>query len=114
MLVGLAQHPRAPGRKQAKARNLLGRLRNRENEILRFTGDLAVPFTNNGSERDLRPIKTQLKISGCHRSTAGAQAWLRVCGYISTVRKHGHDVLTALRDALTGNPWTPPQAAPAT
>jgi hypothetical protein len=27
------------------------------------------------------------------------------------VRKHGDDVLTALRDALTGNPWTPPQPA---
>jgi len=112
VLVGLAEHPRADGRKQSKARNLLERLRGREEEILRFTTDLAVPFTNNGSERDLRPVKTQIKISGCHRAATGAQAWLRVRGYISTVRKHGDDVLTALRDAVTGNPWTPP--APAT
>mgnify|MGYP000521768183 CR=1 FL=1 len=112
VLVGLATHPRADGRKQSKARNLLERLRDREPEILRFTSDLAVPFTNNGSERDLRPVKTQLKISGCHRATSGAQNWLRVRGYISTVGKHQGDILTALRDALTGNPWTPP--APAT
>ncbi len=102
VLVGLAEHRRADGRKQSKARNLLERLRDREDEILRFTGDLDVPFTNNGSERDLRPIKTQIKISGCHRATTGAEGWLRVRGYISTVRKHGDDVLTALRDAVTG------------
>ena len=108
VLVGLAEHRRVDGRKQSKARNLLERLRDREPEILRFTVDPGVPFTNNGSERDLRPVKTQIKISGCHRATTGAQAWLRVRGYISTVAKHGDDILTALRDALTGNPWTPP------
>jgi transposase len=112
VLVGLTEHPRAAGRKQSKARNLLERLRDRQAEILRFTVDLSVPFTNNGSERDLRPVKTQLKISGCHRAATGATNWLRVRGYISTVRKHGDDVLTALRDAITGQPWTPP--APAT
>ena len=114
VLVGLVEHRRAEGRKQTKARNLLERLRDRAEEILRFTVDLAVPFTNNGSERDLRPVKTQLKISGGHRATTGAEAWLRVRGYISTVRKHGDDVLTALGDAITGNPWQPPQSAFAT
>lgn len=108
--VGLAD-PRATGRKQTKARNLLERLRDRQAQILRFSDDLAVPFTNNVSERDLRPVKTQLKISGCHRAATGASNWLRVRGYISTIRKHGDDVLTALRDALTGNSWTPPTPA---
>jgi transposase len=111
VLVGLTEHRQADGRKQTKARNLLERLRDREDEILRFTVDLAVPFTNNGSERDLRPVKTQIKISGCHRSATGATAWLRLRAYISTVRKHGDDVLMALRDAVTGNPWTPPVPA---
>lgn len=113
VLVGLAEHPRADGRKQTKTRNLLERMRDREAEILRFTKDLNVPFTNNGSERDLRPIKTQLKISGCHRSVTSAGNWLRVRGYISTVRKNGADVLTAIRDAITGTPWTPAIATPA-
>lgn len=111
VLVGLAQHRRAAGRKQSKARNLLQRLRDRETEVLRFAHDLAVPFTNNGSERDLRPVKTQIKISGCHRATTGAKAWLRVRGYISTVRKHSDDVMVALRDAITGTPWQPPTPA---
>ncbi len=111
ILCGLATHRPRPGRKQTKARNLLVRLRDRDQQVLRFARDLSVPFTNNQAERDLRPAKTQLKISGCHRSEAGARAWVRVRGYISTVRKHGDDVLTALRDAITGKPWTPPQPA---
>lgn len=112
VLVGLSEHPRAAGRKQSKARNLLERLRDRQADILRFTTDSDVPFTNNGSERDLRPVKTQLKISGRHRAATGARAWLRVRGYISTVRKHGEDVLTAIHDAITGNPWHPPTPVP--
>ena len=31
-----------------------------------------------------------------------------VRGYISTAAKHGISVFTALRGALTGNPWMPP------
>lgn len=111
ILVGLATHRRVPGRKQSKTRNLLERLRDRDTQVLRFARDLTVPFTNNQAERDLRPIKTQLKISGCHRSEDTARAWLRIRGYISTMRKHGHDVFTGLRDAITGNPWRPPLPA---
>jgi transposase len=108
VLCGLAAHPRRPERRQTKTRNLLERLRDRHDQVLRFARDPAlVPFTNNQAERDLRPAKTQIKISGCHRSEPGARAWLRVRGYISTARKNGINVLEALRDAITGNPWTP-------
>ena len=71
--------------------------------MLLFARDLSVPFTNNQAERDIRPT-TQLKISGCHRSETTASAWLRIRGYISTVAKHGSNILNALRDAITGNP----------
>jgi transposase/uncharacterized coiled-coil protein SlyX len=108
--VGLAEHRRTPGRRQSKTRNLLERLRDRDDQVLLFARDLSVPFTNNQAERDLRPTKTQLKISGCHRAETTAKAWLRVRGYISTVRKHGDNVLDALRDAITEDPWRPPLA----
>lgn len=62
--VELACHPSRPGRKQSKTRNLLTRLRDREDQVLRFAHDLTVPFTNNQAERDLHPVKTQIKISG--------------------------------------------------
>ncbi|MBF8187513.1 transposase [Nonomuraea sp. K274] len=64
--VGLSLHPRAPGRKQSPARNLLERLRDRADEVLCFADFPGwVPFTNNTGERALRPVKTQVKISGC-------------------------------------------------
>jgi hypothetical protein len=108
VLVGLAEHPARSGRKQSKTRNLLERLRDREADVLRFAGDLTVPFTNNQAERDLRPTKTQLKISGTSRSETSAKAWARIRGYISTARKHGVNAFQAILSAILGNPWTPP------
>lgn len=105
--TGLFLHPPEPGRKQSKARNLLLRLRKHQHDVLRFARDLTVPFTNNQAERDLRMIKTQLKISGGWRTQHGAHTWLRVRAYISTLRKNNIHVLTAIRDAITGNPWLP-------
>ena len=52
--VGLSHHPRAEGRKQSTARNLLERLRDQAHAVLRFADDpLHVPFTNNCGERAL-------------------------------------------------------------
>ena len=76
-------------------------MRDRDEQVLLFARDLSVPFTNNQAERDVRPTKTQLKISGCHRSETTAKAWLRVRGYISTAAKHGDSIYDALRDAIT-------------
>jgi hypothetical protein len=75
--------------------------------VLRFAHDLTVPFTNNQAERDLRPTKTQMKISGTFRSEASAKAWARIRGYVSTARKHGLTAFDAILTAVTGNPWTP-------
>jgi transposase len=107
IIVGHIEHRPRPGTRQSPTRNLLQRLDARAEQVLLFARDLTVPFTNNQAERDLRPTKTQLKISGCHRSADTARAWLAIRGYISTARKHGRNVLAALHDAITGNPWTP-------
>jgi transposase len=107
--VGLSEHPRAPGRKQSPARNLLERLRDQAHSVLRFADDpLYVPFTNNCGERALRPVKTQLKISGCHQSEHGATAWLAVRSYLDSARKHGLSAFEAIHRAFTGNLWMPP------
>jgi transposase len=107
--VGLSQHPRAAGRKQSTARNLLERLRDQAHAVLRFAdGPRHVPFTNNCGERALRPVKTQLKISGCHQSADGATAWLAVRSYLDSARKHGLSAFEAIRRAFTGNLWMPP------
>ena len=75
--------------KKSKSRNLLERLRDFENDVLRFMDVDYVPFTNNLGENDIRMTKVQQKISGCFRSIEGARIFCRVRGYLSTCRKHG-------------------------
>jgi transposase len=108
--VGLSEVPPAAGSKDKApaGRCLLEVLRDREPDVLRFAHDLNVPPTSNDAERDLRPAKTQQKISGRLRSEETTKARYRIRGYTSTVTKHGADALTAIRDALLGQPWTPP------
>ena len=108
VLVGLSQIPRVPGRKQEPCRDLLECLRDRQDDVLRFTSDLRIPPTSNQAERDLRPAKTQQKISGRLRSEQVTRDRYAIRGYISTVAKHGAHVLIAIHDALAGNPWMPP------
>jgi transposase len=108
--VGLSQISRRPGTttKQLPARNLLECLRDRHDDILAFCLDTRIPPTNNQAESDLRPHKTQQKISGRLTSEDVTRDRLRIRGYLSTAAKHGTNVMTALRDAITGTPWTPP------
>ena len=112
--VGLSQVRRIPGGKNIKqppALHLLECLKHREADVLRFLTDTAIPPTSNQAERDLRPAKTQQKISGRLRSETATRHRYAVRGYMSTARKHGIDVFTAIKDALAGNPWMPPVPA---
>lgn len=87
---------------RSKARNLLERLRDFENETLRFMDDENVPFSNNQAENDLRMTKVQQKISGCFRSLDGAKIFCRIRSYISTCRKQGVTATEALRLLFQG------------
>ncbi len=93
--------------KQSKAHNLLVRLRDYEADVLRFMHDFRVPFDNKQAERDLRMAKVQQKVSGCFRSQAGAEAFCRIRGYISTLRKQALHLLSALVQLFRGTPVMP-------
>jgi hypothetical protein len=51
VLLGLSQIPRIPGRKQEPCRDLLECLRDRQDDVLRFTTDLRIPPTSNQAVR---------------------------------------------------------------
>ncbi|MDT5272440.1 MAG: transposase [Acidobacteriota bacterium] len=85
-------------------RRLVNQLLRRRDQVLRFMSDLAVPFTNNGAERDLRMVKVQQKVGGCFRTEGGARDFCRVRSYLSTARKQGHQLLHAPERVLAGKP----------
>jgi transposase len=111
--VGLAEVRPVPGAKskQKPGRMLLECLRDREADVLRFLTDTRIPPTSNQAERDLRPAKTQQKISGRLRSEARTRNRYAIRGYLDTARKHGTGIMAAIRGALAGNPWMPPLPA---
>lgn len=111
----LANPPVAPtGRRgrprRTKAHNLLLRLDNYADDVLRFATDFTVPFDNNLSERDVRMVKIAQKVSGGFRSKDGAQAFLAFRSYLSTAAKQGVNRLEVLRQLFNDGPWMP--AAP--
>ena len=98
--------------KRTKPQNLLLRLDEREQETLRFCHDFRVPFDNNLVERDLRMVKLQQKISGCWRTTKGAERFVAIRSYLSTARKQGRRPVVVLSELAAGRPWLPMAASP--
>jgi transposase len=100
----LFEQPKKRGRKaRGKPLKLLDRLLLHTDSILAFAQFEAVPFSNNQAERDIRPIKTKLKVAGCFRTTDGAKRYARIQGFISTCRKQKLNVFNELKK-LAQNP----------
>jgi transposase len=96
------------GKRSKTARDglrLARRFRDHQDMILRFTTDLAVGFTSNQAERDVRPVKVQQRSSGgCWRTVDGLADFAIVQSYLSTAAKWGIDALDALTQLFTTGP----------
>lgn len=89
------------------AHNLLVRLETYAEDVLRFSTDFAVDWSNNQAERDVQLLKLQQKISGCWRTLDGATSYCAIHSYISTMKKQRHDVLEGLGQFFLREVWLP-------
>jgi transposase len=77
-------------------RKMLKRLEDYKGGYLLFLRDYVAPFTNNQAERDLRALKTKQKVSGCFRSYAGAETFVRLKSHILTAKRQQICVLDSI------------------
>ena len=103
----LEPHPKKTGKrgrpKSTAGRRLLQRLKKHQKAVLAFIEYDEMPFTNNQAERDLRPAKTKMKVSGCFRTGDGAKHYARMASFISTARKQGKNIFQEIRNTLQGH-----------
>lgn len=92
--------PREKGKKgkkrQRPGKNLLDRLLLYEDAVLRFMYDFTVPFDNNLAERDVRMMKLYQKISGCFRTSDGAEQFAVIRSFFSTMKKQGMNLYESI------------------
>ncbi|WP_236610702.1 IS66 family transposase [Verminephrobacter aporrectodeae] len=93
--------------KQSKAANLIGRLRDYSDDVWRFMTEPNVPFTNNLAEQAVRMPKVKQKISGCFRTSDGADIYCIIRSYLATLNKQGAKLFDALIQAFLGAPVQP-------
>ena len=90
---------------------LARRLKRKAHQVWLFTTRFDVPPTNNGSESAIRGFKLAAKVQGCWRTLGTLQRHCRIRSYLISARSHGRRPVDAIRDALSANPWMPPQTA---
>jgi transposase len=105
--IGITQTAARTGTVMKKHNALARRLRDRQDDYLRFTTNWRIPPDNNGSERDIRMIKLRQKVSGCLRTLTGAKQFCAIRSYLSTAAKHGRNFFDTLVMLTEGRPWLP-------
>ena len=72
--------------------------------LFTFLANRAIPPTNNGSERALRPCVVFRKVTNCFRSEWAANLYADIRSVIETARRRAIGVLDAIRETLNGSP----------
>ena len=109
-LAGASQTAARSGALMKKHNALARRLRDRQDDYLRFTRDWRISPDNNGCERDIRMTKLKQKVSGCLRTLTGARQFCAIRSYLSTAAKHDLGFFNALIMLTEGQPWIPAAA----
>ncbi len=81
--------------KKTKSRNLLERMQRHKESIVLFVSVKVLPFTNNQAKRDLQKISTSF------RSQLGADIYLAIESFLSTLQKHGINCYEELKKVFS-------------
>ena len=88
--------------KKGKIRALIHRLSIHKTAVCLFVTNFKVPFTNNQAERDIRMSKVKKKIVGTFRTYEGAQTFVKIMAYMSTLSKNGVGAFEAIKAVMKG------------
>ena len=73
---------------------------------LLWAKNFSLPSTNNNSERNIRPIKSKLKISGQFQNINYVKYYANIRSYIETCKKNEINIIDACNHLMAGNPYT--------
>jgi len=65
-----------------------------------------LPSTNNNSERNIRPVKSKMKISGLFQNINNAKDYANIRSYIETCKKNNINIIESCIRLMNGNPYT--------
>lgn len=68
--------------------------------------DFSIPSTNNNSERNIRPVKSKLKISGQFQNINYVKYYANIRSYLETCKKNGINIIDACVRLMNDNPYT--------
>ena len=77
-----------------------------KDSYLKWCYDFELPSTNNNAERNLRPVKSKMKISGHFKNIKTARYYARIRSYIETCKRNGINIIDATSRLMEGNPYT--------
>lgn len=89
-----------------KELTLIWRLMEYRDNYIYWVIDFGIPFTNNLSERNLRGIKSKMKVSGQFQNVNRAEDYANIRSYIETCRIYGKNEYDSLSRLVEGNPYT--------
>lgn len=90
----------------SKELTLIWRLMEYRDNYIYWLIDFGIPFTNNLSERNLRGIKSKMKVSGQFQNVERAEDYANIRSYIETCRIHGKNEYDCLSRLVEGKPYT--------
>ena len=85
---------------------LIWRIMEYRDNYIYWIFDFSIPFTNNLSERNLRGIKSKMKISGQFQNIERAEDYANIRSYIETCRIYEINEHVSLTRLVEGNPYT--------